>query len=57
MRVHRARSLKQIARRLHVGGRTVEAFVASISKKLPADFETGTRPFIRVLLWALRPLP
>lgn len=55
LRVHRARSLKAIGVRLHVSTRTAEAFVTSISRKLPADFEEGARPFIRVLLWALRP--
>lgn len=54
--MHRARSVKQIARRLYVTTRTAEALLARVAKKLPPDFEPGTRPFIRVLLWALQPI-
>lgn len=57
IRVHRARSVKAVAIRLHINSRTAEAFIASIHKKLPPDFERGTRPFLRVLLWSVQPLP
>lgn len=54
--MHRARSVKTIAKRLYVNRRTAERLIARVSSKLPTDFEPGTRPFIRVLLWALQPI-
>lgn len=54
---HNARSVKAITRRLRIRRRTVETHLTSINRKLPADHEPGTMPFLRVLLWALRPSP
>lgn len=49
----RARSMKSIARRMGIRPRTIETYIIAIGRKLPADYEPESPPFLRVVLWAV----
>ncbi len=53
----RARSKKAIARRMGIRTRTIEHYIITIGKKLPADYEPTAPPFLRVVLWAVGMTP